>query len=147
MFSRREWGEMCLMTRARAGRPLFSQGALEGLHMTKATAPLGRQEGAGGAQESKNNEFLHPPIFLSLYKLSPLPSGSCNFKFCQIWEKERFSVDAGEVIGLGIRRDEIPVPPGTALISTYIKTLTQAVLLTISRRIHSRTERPLGRTQ
>lgn len=58
-------------------------------------------------------------------KLSPLTSGSCDFKLHKVLKMERFSVDTGEVIGPGIRRDGILVTLGTALISIYNKTLTQ----------------------
>lgn len=68
---------------------------------------------------------LCAPIFLSLCKLSLLISRSCDFNFCKILKKESLSVDAGELIGLGIRRDEILVILGTALISIYNNTLVQ----------------------
>lgn len=63
--------------------------------------------------------------------------------FCKIWKKERFYVDTGKVIGLGMSRDEILVTLGTALISIYNKTLKQGCT-TDSRKLNSRTERPLG---
>ena len=48
-------------------------------------------------------------------------------------------------MGLGIGRDEILVTLGTDLISIYSKTRIQGCT-TLSKKLHSRTEKPLGNT-
>jgi hypothetical protein len=52
-------------------------------------------------------------------------TGRCDFKFCKTKKRASFPVDNREVIGHGIKRDEILVMLGTALISTCNKTLIQ----------------------
>lgn len=66
-----------------------------------------------------------PPCSCHCANTPPLTSGRSDFQFCKILKKERFSVDTGEVAGLGIRRAEILVTPGTAFTSIYNTILIQ----------------------